>query len=173
MKEENKESDILLIPVSEEEFNKNVQIKFKNINEGFNSYNNSTIEGSEEAIISFLQDIFKINGEENSYVDFYYNVLNEEDKKNLKKLITKEDLKVLEVFEAGYKGKNIYFKLTKNSIPFITRLCTREVLFSTFYFTKIPFTIWGNYNKKFPVFYKGNFEKLYRDIAIENNISIV
>ena len=74
----------------------------------------------------------------------------------LKELINDEDKILLEKFEKNYHEKNIYFKLTKESIPFITRLSTREILFSTIYFTKYPCTIWGNYNKSFPIFYHDN-----------------
>jgi hypothetical protein len=74
----------------------------------------------------------------------------------LKELINDEDKILLEEFEKNYHEKNIYFKLTKESIPFITRLSTREILFSTIYFTKYPCTIWGNYNKSFPIFYHDN-----------------
>ena len=134
----------ILIPISNKEFKEKVTIRFNSINDGFNNYNNKTIEGNEEAFISFLQEAFELNGEDNSYVDFYYNVLNDEDKI------------LLEKFEKNYHEKNIYFKLTKESIPFITRLSTREILFSTIYFTKYPCTIWGNYNKSFPIFYHDN-----------------
>ena len=134
----------ILIPISNKEFKEKVTIRFNSINDGFNNYNNKTIEGNEEAFISFLQEAFELNGEDNSYVDFYYNVLNDEDKI------------LLEEFEKNYHEKNIYFKLTKESIPFITRLSTREILFSTIYFTKYPCTIWGNYNKSFPIFYHDN-----------------
>ena len=134
----------ILIPISNKEFKEKVTIRFNSINDGFNNYNNKTIEGNEEAFISFLQEAFELNGEDNSYVDFYYNVLNDEDKI------------LLEEFEKNYHEKNIYFKLTKESIPFITRLSTREILFSTIYFTKYPCTIWGNYNKSFPIFYHNN-----------------
>ena len=134
----------ILIPISNKEFKEKVTIRFNSINDGFNNYNNKTIEGTEVAFISFLQEAFELNGAENSYVDFYYNVLNDEDKI------------LLEEFEKNYHEKNIYFKLTKESIPFITRLSTREILFSTIYFTKYPCTIWGNYNKSFPIFYHDN-----------------
>ena len=80
----------------------------------------------------------------------------DEEKENLKELINDEDKILLEKFEKNYHEKNIYFKLTKESIPFITRLSTREILFSTIYFTKYPCTIWGNYNKSFPIFYHDN-----------------
>lgn len=146
----------ILIPISNKEFKEKVTIRFNSINDGFNNYNNKTIEGTEEAFVSFLQEAFELNGAENSYVDFYYNVLNDEDKKKLKELINDEDKILLEEFEKNYHEKNIYFKLTKESIPFITRLSTREILFSTIYFTKYPCTIWGNYNKSFPIFYHDN-----------------
>ena len=125
----------ILIPISNKEFKEKVTIRFNSINDGFNNYNNKTIEGTEVAFISFLQEAFELNGAENSYVDFYYNVLNDEDKKKLKELINDEDKILLEEFEKNYHEKNIYFKLTKESIPFITRLSTREILFSTIYFS--------------------------------------
>lgn len=163
----------MLIPIKECEFKEKVAIKFNNINEGFNKYNNSVIEGTEEAFIQFIKSAYELNGQDYSYVDFYYNVLNEEDKSTLKKLVSAEDRKALEDFEKQYNEKNIYYKLTEESIPIITRLCTKEVLFSTFYFIKYPCTIWGNYNNSFPIFY--NTQELYykyREMAAENNINI-
>ena len=108
-----------LTPVSKEHFEKKVKIRFNNISDGFNNYNNKTIEGNEEEFISFIEQAFEINGEENSYVDFYYNLLQEEDKKRLKDLITEEDREILKDFEEGYKEKNIYFRLTKESMELL------------------------------------------------------
>ena len=104
----------ILIPISNKEFKEKVTIRFNSINDGFNNYNNKTIEGTEVAFISFLQEAFELNGAENSYVDFYYNVLNDEDKKKLKELINDEDKILLEEFEKNYHEKNIYFKQTDN-----------------------------------------------------------
>lgn len=161
-----------LIPVSIKEFRENVTIRFNNINDGFNNYLNKTIDGEEEDLIKFIEEALIINGEDNSYVDFYYNVLEEEDKKRLKALISDEDRLALEAFEKEYTEKNIYFKLTKESVPFITKLSTREILFSTIYFTKYPCTIWGNYNRRFPIFYKE--ENILKDyINIAKNLEIL
>ena len=97
----------ILIPISNKEFREKVTIRFNSINDGFNNYNNKTIEGNEVAFISFLQEAFELNGAENSYVDFYYNVLNDEDKKKLKELINDEDKILLEEFEKNYHEKNV------------------------------------------------------------------
>ena len=102
----------ILIPISNKEFKEKVTIRFNSINDGFNNYNNKTIEGTEEAFISFLQEAFELNGAENSYVDFYYNVLNDEDKKKLKELINDEDKILLEKFE-----KIIMKKISILSLP--------------------------------------------------------
>lgn len=48
----------------------------------------------------------------------------------------------------------VYFKLTEEFIKFLVSISLKEILFSTFYFTKIPCTIWSNYNKKFPIFFE-------------------
>ena len=46
----------------------------------------------------------------------------------------------------------VYFKLTEEFIKFLVSISLKEILFSTFYFTKIPCNIWSNYPKNFPVF---------------------
>ena len=52
--------------------------------------------------------------------------------------------------EAEWDAIEGYQKL----IPFLVRLSTREIFFITFYFNKIPITIWGNYNMEFPCFFE-------------------
>ena len=60
----------------------------------------------------------------------------------------------------------IYYYLTLDSVPFISRLNSNEILFSSIYFTKEECTIWGNYNKRFPIFYKEEHVLMkYVDIA--------
>lgn len=160
--------------IDEVEFRNKVDIKFDNILEGFNKYCNGTLqskaglnkEAVEEKLLSFFEKVLELNGEENSFVDFYYQRLSDEDKNRLKEFLTAEDEEVLKLAEAELKGNGVYFRLSKDIMPFILRLSTREVLFSTFYFTKIPCTIWGNYNMKFPCFFKNHENmKLYKEIV--------
>ena len=78
----------MLIQITEKEFKDKVEIRFSNITEGFNKFNNRTLEdleniNTEEKMINFTIEAFELNGEENSYVDFYYNVLKDEDKNRL------------------------------------------------------------------------------------------
>ena len=103
----------ILIPISNKEFKEKVTIRFDNINDGFNNYCHNIMEGSEEQFIDFINKAFELNGAENSYVDFYYNVLNDEDKKKLKELINDEDKILLEEFEKNYHEKISILSLPK------------------------------------------------------------
>lgn len=173
---------MILEAVKDEEFLSSMPLSFNNISEGFEKYLNGILEveevvakeQGEERIIEFLEELLEVNGEENSYVDFYYERLEEEDKNRLKKLLGEEDRLLLEDIEKELKGDGIYFRLTKYVLPFMARLCTREILFSTFYFTKMPCTIWGNYNLRFPCFFNKEEEmEFYQEVSSKHMLRIV
>lgn len=169
----------MLVSVNENDFKEKVNIKFNNITEGINRFNNKVLESNnsydfEQCMIGFLEEAVKLNGVENSYVDFYFNVLEEDAKIRFKELLNCEDKEFIKKFEDENSEAGIYFNLTLESIPFIVRITTKEVLFSTIYFTKEPFTIWGNYNKKFPVFYKEkSVYNKYENIAKSFKLKII
>ncbi|WP_294394505.1 hypothetical protein [uncultured Clostridium sp.] len=165
----------LPIPVSCTEFKNNVSIRFNNILDGFDKFENFTIDGnlsenSESRLIDFLIQVFKENDNE-CYIDFYINKLGETEIKNLMNLIDKNNRPLLNSI-ISLKHNDIYYKITdKNFIPFFAKLNIRELFFVTFYFTKKPVTVWGNYNLKFPCFFNDDktFSQIY-DIAYKLNI---
>jgi hypothetical protein len=156
----------LLYPISEELFKDKVIIRFENINDGFDRFESIMLESlithnTEEGIVTFLDMAIQLNGEDNSYVDFYLSRLDKEARDNLLALLNDEDKEVFKRIIREVQDDTIYFRLSREVIPFITRLSTRELFFCTFYFTKYPCTIWGNYNMNFPVFFnnKEDIEK--------------
>ncbi|MDY5913568.1 MAG: hypothetical protein SPJ62_16520 [Inconstantimicrobium porci] len=159
-----------LIPVSSLEFRENVKIRFSNILDGLDNYNNFEIDGrnsdnGENEIINFLTEVFELNDCE-AYVDLYLNNLDHEGEKNLLNLCCADDKEII-TKQMKLNHDEPYYKVTNKSlIPFLARLNTREVFFVTFYFTKKPLTVWGNYNMSFPCFTE-NKEDLdfYRKIA--------
>lgn len=169
----------MLIPINEKEFKERVKIKFNNISEGFSRYSNKTLEACndnffETNMIKFLEEAMELNGVDNSYVDFYYNILSESDKNKFKEMLDSEDKEFIRNFEKKNNDSGIYFKLSKEFIPFINRLNSREIFFSTIYFTKESLTIWGNYNKKFPVFYlESTALNKYEELAKKYNLLLV
>ena len=125
-------------------------IYFNSITEGFDKYDNYTLEGSEEEIFNEIYKLREENGIENSFVDFYYGVLKEEEKNRIKKIIDDEYLSILAKYED--LKEVVYLELDNEILKLTAKLNAKEALFSTYYFTKDPCTIWGNYQLRYPVF---------------------
>lgn len=148
----------LLIPISDYEFKNIVNIRFNNILGGFDSFKNFTIEANnlendENRIIEFVERVFQENNFE-AYIDFYINKISDEDKEKLINLVSTEDKKILKLHLETKSHDGVFYKLiNKDLLPFLVRLNTRELFFTTFYFTNRPITIWGNYCMKFPCFF--------------------
>lgn len=123
---------------------------FSDINVGFEEYNHEFIEGSREELYHMLQSKVEENGYENSYVDFYYNKLDEEARSKVDSSLTKEEIDyVLRIVD-----DSLYYPLDETLLAITFKLSADEILFSSFYFCKVPSTIWGNYGLRWPVFYK-------------------
>lgn len=167
----------LIEPISNKDFDDEVVIKFDNISCGFSKFKNSILKGDEKSFeedyINFVTEIYNLNTKENFIVDFYYETLLDEQKQALITLLDDEDKKTLESLKCLLSKETVYYKIDKKLIPFIVRLTVREILFSTIYLTKYQYTIWGNYNNRFPVFYLDeSCKEVYSKIAKKNNLEI-
>lgn len=144
----------LLFPVSKEEFEKAVTVRFNNINQAFNNFKYTMLENkTENEFIQYISDAYDANGFENFYIDLYFNNIGTENENKFLEMIIEEDKIIYERLKLEYTMDTIYYRISKDLVPFITRLNTREVLFSTIYLAKEKKTIWGNYGMKFPIFY--------------------
>ena len=145
----------LLYPINEEVFKKSVKIRFDNINDGFEKFNHEILEDKNEAeLIQYIENLYDENGFDNFYVDLYLNRIDKNNENQFINMLCEEDKNTYESVKEEYDYSTVYYKIDKSLIPFITRLSTRELLFTTIYLTKSNKTIWGNYNMKFPIFYE-------------------
>lgn len=171
-----------LYPLSNKAFNELIDIRFNNINEGFNNFNNGILECTDNTLsfeekenrfLNFFKDALNLNS---NYliIDFYLKDLNGKELLNLldsleydNKVLLLEELKKL-------KDKSTYFSLTNYKlIELITILNTRALFFCTVYFKNIPFTIWGNYNLNFPVFFNDiKHLDIYINLATKHGLTI-
>ncbi len=144
----------LLYPINEEVFKENVKIHFENINEGFEKYNHKILEiKGETELIEYIEHLYDEDGFNNFYVDLYLNRIDENNENQFIDMLCEEDKTIYQHIKKEYDNSTVYYKIDKSLVPFITRLSTREVLFTTIYLTKSNKTIWGNYDMKFPMFY--------------------
>ena len=160
----------LLNYLTDFEFNNNVSVAFKNIIDGFNSFPNitldfKTLKFSEDKIIDLANKIYDENNGE-CFIDFYISKLSKEEQNNIINLSDDRDKELLKFIIENNTHSGVYYKLlSKDLIPLLTRLNTREIFFVTFYFTKKPITIWGNYDMKFPCFFENEDDlNFYRNL---------
>ncbi|WP_143452738.1 hypothetical protein [Konateibacter massiliensis] len=125
-------------------------IYFDSIQEGFELYEHSMLEGTEEELLTEIKRLRDSNGMEYSYADFYYGSLNQEERDRVKSGLSASSLSVLEKYEV--LQDMVFLSLEDELLHLTAELNAKEILFSTYYFCKHPCTVWGNYNRKYPVF---------------------
>lgn len=146
--------------IKKSDFNRIIKIKFDNILDGFDKYNYIDLESVnenksfiEDDFIKTLEGFYRLN-EGNLIIDFYKNKLNQESINFIKNNLDFEDKKSFDDLINFTNENDCFYKLNHEKyIKLLTKLCTRELFFITFYFYKYPITLWGNYNLKFPLFY--------------------
>ena len=140
------------IKISLEEFKKKNIIYLDKIQDGFNKYPNVMLEGTEEYVNDAIRKLFKENGIDNSYADFYYGRLDQEAKNKVQDALNKEEIDFIESLQLN--ENEIFLRLNQKLLEILLKLTGNEVLFSSFYFAKYPCIVWGNYDKKYPIFFK-------------------
>jgi len=129
-------------------------IYIEHIQEGFEWYHNEMLEGTEIELLDKIEEMYEQNGNEDSYVDFYYGKLSYEERNNLKGQLSTRALAILETYER--LKEPVFLTLNMELLDLTAELNAKELLFSTYYFCRFPCTIWGNYNLSYPVFTKRN-----------------
>lgn len=140
------------VKINLKELEKENIIYIKNIQDGFNKYPNTMFEGTEEQVNSAIRKLVNLNGFENSYADFYYGRLDKEAKNKVKAELYEKEIMVIESLELS--AEDIFLRLNSEILEILLKLTVKEVLFSSFYFAKYPCVVWGNYGKRYPVFFK-------------------
>lgn len=189
--------EMLLKPITIEEFNSIKKISMTNILQGFDNYTNGILdvhdrslslpeidEAShsvekynlkyEDRFINFIKKIYTVNKEKPIMIDFYINNIDDEGFLRVLSHLDYDDKLTFINHIRNIKTESVYFLLEyEELIPFITRLSTRELHFCTLHFTDKPITIWGNYNLSFPVFFKDDKDvNFYNDLASESDLFI-
>lgn len=130
-------------------------VYIKNIQNGFNNYPNVILEGTEEYVNNVIRELVKVNGTQNAFADFYYGRLDEAARSKVRASLTKEEIKVIDALELT--ERDIFVKLSNELLEILLKLTASEVLFSSFYFTKYPCVVWGNYGRRYPVFFNDDY----------------
>ena len=140
---------ILNEPDMKETIKKLGGLLIQNINDGFDNYLSEIVEGSEEELYQFLNQLRIDQGPDYSFVDFYYGKLEKEEKDRIKERLPEYLQDIIKDYETE---ERIFYRLTDELFELTTYLTAKEYLFSTFYFCKTPCTVWGNYQRRYVIF---------------------
>jgi hypothetical protein len=135
MKENNK-----LVSISLEELKEKNCLYIESIDKGFNNLKHHLIEGNDNELEEFLLQKIDENGMGN----------NSEERNIVNSALSQDNIDYINKYMLEEDG--IYFQMTPELFDITFKLSITEMLFSTFYFSKFPCTVWSNYNKKFIVF---------------------
>ncbi len=133
-----------------EELKKRGGLYFERIQEGLDTCSWEQMYLSPRMAMEYLRKLREKNGPENSFADCYYPYLEEESKEKVRQALTGEEAAYLDGLGSG--KEDLIFPLDDMLLAIGTKLNDRELLFFTFYFTKDPVTVWGNYKQEYICF---------------------
>lgn len=137
-------------PISKEEFERTGAIYTETLKEAAETYESVVFTAADEQHMKrFLKRVL-VENNNFAYADFYYPVLEAEQKKAFAAGLSDKEKELLASFEM--KAGHIFYGLDEESQDFLFGITARNWLFSTFYYTNKKLTVWGNYNLQFPVF---------------------
>lgn len=125
-------------------------IYIKNIQEALEQYQYQILKIDRTSAYEQFMELQEINGEEKSYVDFYYPILEVEAKRKIETLL--EPSEICFIRNLSKNAKQIIYPLCSELLSIIVKLNEKQMLFSTVYFLKTKQTFWGNYNQEYILF---------------------
>jgi len=127
-------------------------IYFERIQQGMSLYHWESQFFSPRMAEKYLRELWIENGPEHSFVDCYYSFLEEESQEMVLSVLSPDQQEYLR--NLAKSQQDLMLPLSEELLKIAITLNDTEMLFFTFYFTKTPCTIWGNYKQEYLVFTK-------------------
>ena len=125
------------------------------IQDGFDNYPHILLQKTPEEYLALLHQLVELNGVSHSFADCYFGKLPDEKKSGLLSFLPNDWQNIL--LQCQFTDDSVFLSFDDIADPIIdilAYLSAKEFLFSTFYFTKYPCTVWTNYNLTYPIFFR-------------------
>lgn len=122
------------------------------LQEAMRSGRQEMAEGDEEALETYICRLLEENGRENTYFDFYFGTLSQEEQSRAETVLSSEQVRFLHAYGLPDSREDVYFPFEESLFAIALRLSVTQMLFSTFYFPMHCKTVWSSYEGKFIVF---------------------
>lgn len=128
----------------------------------------------EDRFVEFMQAVYKMNKSQPVAVEFNINELSSVELLNILFCLDYKD-KLLFIDQIRYLNGDSHMFLVEDEeiITLLTKLSTRELIFTIFHFMQVPVCICGNFDLSFPMFFvNSNGLNIYKDMARECRLHI-
>lgn len=126
-------------------------IYIEHVVDGMKQYENHTVRMDQSEVCGKLLELWKTNGFQGVYVDFYYFRIPEEARRKVQAVLSRQELQYIRNM-APADGE-IIFPADEMLLSICTKLNASGMLFSTIYVTgEQKSTWWGNYHGEYVVF---------------------
>lgn len=125
-----------------------------NVQDGMESNPHEILSRVADEYLHWLRKLALKSRENGCFADFYFGRLTREEQAAVLSRIPDSSREYILALDAG--PEDLYYQLEGPDDPglaILADLSARELLFSTFYFTRPRCTVWGNYGLRYPVFY--------------------
>lgn len=136
--------------MTREELIKKGGIYFEKIQNGMTDYHWKSRYFSPGKAADFIRQLWEKNGKENAFVDCYFPFLEEESQEMVLAALSLEQQEYLKKLKVG--KDDLFLPLDDMLLSIAVTLNDKELLFFSFYFTKEPCTVWGNYKQEYVIF---------------------
>lgn len=125
-----------------------------NVQDGMESNPHEILTRTADEYLHWLCKLALKSRENGCFADFYFGRLTREEQAAVLSRIPDSSKAYILALDPG--PDDLYYQLEGPDDPglaILADLSARELLFSTFYFTRPRCTVWGNYGLRYPVFY--------------------
>lgn len=125
-----------------------------NVQDAMEQHPHEILSRTPEEYLQWLRKLALKSWETGCFADFYFGRLTGEEQAAVLSWLPAGSREYVLSLDAG--PDDLYYQLDGPDDPglaILADLSARELLFSTFYFTRPVCTVWGNYGLKYPVFY--------------------
>lgn len=126
-------------------------ICIENVVDGMKQYENHTVRMDQSEACGKFMELWKENGFQGVYVDFYYYRIPKEARETLKTVLSPQELQYIQNMVPV--NEEVIFPVDEILLSICTKLNASGMLFSTVYVTgKQKSTWWGNYGREYIIF---------------------
>lgn len=124
-------------------------IYFEKISEGFEQYRYKCMKMNQRQAYIYLSHLWNLS-RDTAYSDFYYSRLDQTAREKIRLVLTEQEWEHLEQYRI--KTTALFIPLEQQLLKIHLKLNEEQQLFSTFYFTANPCTVWASYNQEYVIF---------------------